>query len=181
MSTKAQAFQTLLSGLSFDGVPASGYVVYFVTSGTGPSIASLKSIYLDENKSTPAANPYTLDADGRAEIYLDGVYDIVVKPAVGGTVKALWNVRVNVDVLAGLNVDRRDATAGDVNIAVVAANDASATTLCIGKTLTDTSANSVIITPASGTIGGLASWPINNSGEYALLIPIPADNDYLVK
>lgn len=181
MSTKAQVFQTLLAGLAFEGVPASGYVAYFVTSGTGPSIATLKSIYLDENKSTPAANPYTLDSDGRAELYLDGAYDVVIKTAVGGTVKALWNVRVNVDVLAGLNVDRRDASAGNVPVSIVAANDAAATVLCIGKKLTDTSANSVVITPATGTIGGLASWSVSNGGEYALLIPIPADNDYLVK
>lgn len=182
MSNKAQAFNVLLAGIDFGAVPASGYVVYFVTAGTGPSIASLKTIWLDINKAQTASNPYTLDADGRAELYLDGIYDIIVKTAVGGTIVAAWeSVNTQVDVLSGLNVDRRDASSGDVAVSIVAANNANATVLCIGKILTDVSANAVTITPASGTIGGLASWSITNSGEYALLIPIAADNDYLVK
>lgn len=182
MSTKAQIFQTLLAGLYFGGVPASGYVAYFVTPGTAPAITSLKTIYLDSNKTTPAANPYTLDSDGRAELFLDGNYDVIIKTAVGGTVKATWeNVLVATDVLSGLNVDARDATAGDVNVSVVAANDPDAVVRTIGKRISDVSANSVIITPTGGTISGLASWPINTSGTYIQITPIPADNDYLVK
>ena len=182
MSTKAQIFQTLLAGLNFSGNPAPGYAAYFVNPGTGPAVNSLKSIYLDSNKTTPAANPYTLDSDGRAELFLDGNYDVVIKTAVGGAVKAVWeNVAVAPDVLTGLNVDRRDATAGDVNVSVVAANDPDAIVRVIGKSNSDVSANNVIITPAAGTISGLASWSISTTGTYALLIPIPADNDYLVK
>lgn len=181
MSTRAQICQTLLAGLEFGGVTASGYVAYFVTAGTGPSIASLKTIYLDEGKASPAANPYTLDADGRAVLYLDGSYDVVIKTAVGGAVKATWQVRLVPDILAGMNVDSRDATAGDVNVAIVAANDAAAAVQYIGKSLLDVSGNKVIVTPASGTIDGLATYEMGNSGEYKLLIPVAADNNYSVK
>lgn len=181
MSTKAQILQALLSGLSFDGVVASGYLAYFVDAGSAPSISSLKSVYLDANKSTPAANPYTLDTNGQAEIYLDGNYDIIIKTAVAGTIKATWNVQLSSDGVAAFNIDSRDASAGDVAVSVVAANNAEAVVITIGKTRSDVSANSVIITPSSGTIGGLTSWEISTAGEYATLIPIPEENDYLVK
>lgn len=183
MSAKAQVFQTLLAGLSYSGVTASGYVVYFVDAGTAPSIASLKTIYLDQNKAQTAANPYTLDANGRAELYLDGIYDVIVMDAVGGTVKDTWlSVQTSFPTaLESITVDRRNAGSGTVNVSIVAANDATATVLYIGKALADTSANSVVITPTTGTIGGLPQWTISNAGEYALLIPVATDNDYSVK
>lgn len=182
MSTKAQIFQALLSGLSFGGVVANGYKVYFCTPGTAPAITSLKTIYLDAGKTTTAANPYTLDSDGRAELFLDGNYDVVVKTAVGGTVKASWeNVAIAPDALTSFNVDVRSTAAGDVNIAVLAGNDADAYVRCIRKSVSDTDANYVILTPAAGTIMGLPEWRFNVAGESAWLIPIAADNDYLVK
>jgi hypothetical protein len=181
MSTKAQIFQALLAGLRFDGVTASSYVVYFVPAGSAPSINTLQGIWLDANKTTPADNPYSLDANGQAELYLDGNYDVIIKTEVGGVVKATWNVQLTSDGLSTFNVDSRDASAGDVNVSVVAANDPDAVVVTIGKTKSDNSANFVIITPASGTIGGQATWSIGVGGEYAMLIPIPEENDYLVK
>lgn len=84
-ASKAQVFQTLLSGLRFDGSTLSGGKVYFYSPGT----TTAKAVYTTRAKTVQAANPYTLDSNGQATVYGDGVYDIKVTTS-GGTQKAYW-------------------------------------------------------------------------------------------
>jgi hypothetical protein len=113
---KAMSFQTLLSGLRFDGVTANGYKVHFYTPGT----TTAKAVYIDRNKATQAANPYTLNTDGRAELFGDGLYDVVIKtPA--GAIKATWE-----------NVMLRDPSGYVYNVADYASLQAAVT--AIGST-----------------------------------------------
>lgn len=87
MATKAMIFGPALSGLRFDGAAASGYYLYFYEPGT----TTLRAVYTTRNKTAQAANPFgPLDANGQGEVFLDGVYDIVVKSTLGGTTKATW-------------------------------------------------------------------------------------------
>lgn len=84
-ASKAQVFEALLSGLRFDGSTLSGGKVYFYSPGT----TTAKAVYTTRAKTVEAANPYTLDSNGQATVYGDGVYDIKVTTS-GGTQKAYW-------------------------------------------------------------------------------------------
>ena len=85
MGTKAQIFEALLSSQRASGVTLSGGKVYFYTPGT----TSLKTVYSDRNK-TIAANPFTLDSNGQARLYGDGLYDIQVKNSTLSVSLPLW-------------------------------------------------------------------------------------------
>jgi len=86
MATNAQIFNALLASQRASGVTLSGGKVYFYEPGT----TNLKTIWLNRNKSTPAGNPYTLDSNGQAQIYGDGLYDIQVKNATESVSLPLW-------------------------------------------------------------------------------------------
>lgn len=125
MAQKAQIFQTLLAGLRFDGADLAGGKVYFYSPGT----TTFKSIYIDRDKTTEAANPYTLNTNGQARIYGDGVYDIKVTTATG-VEKAYWyNVSMVDPVAYGV-----DATAYSSLAAAVAAIGATNVELNISDT-----------------------------------------------
>jgi len=83
MGTYAKVFETLLTSQRASGVTLSGGKVHFYVPG---SVTTYKAIYADRGKQTPAANPYTLSADGTASIYGDGLYDVILKTAAGATV-----------------------------------------------------------------------------------------------
>lgn len=59
----------------------SGGKVYAYAAGT----LTPKTIYLDRGKTSVAANPYTLDSNGTAQLFGDGLYKIVVKDSAGVT------------------------------------------------------------------------------------------------
>lgn len=117
MASKAKQFDALWSGiLDDDGLPLSGGKVYTYAAGTTTN----KDTYTNRDKTPPvAANPITLDAYGRAEVYGDGLYNIVVKDSVGNT---LWDMD-NVEIIAtnanlyleGDNLTS-SSTNGDINI-----------------------------------------------------------------
>jgi hypothetical protein len=110
MATKAQIFFPALSGLRFDGAALALGLVYFYEPGTTTD----RAVYTNRNKSSTAANPYTLDANGQAEIFLDGVYDILVKTAAGVT-KATWEGCEGSSTDSALNVlEEVDTSDGDV-------------------------------------------------------------------
>jgi hypothetical protein len=72
------------------GSLAGGKVYFFSAGGSTP-----KDVYLDINKTAPAAaNPYTLDANGTALLYGDGLYRIVINTAAGATVFDRDNIRL---------------------------------------------------------------------------------------
>lgn len=81
MAVKAQNISFLLSQVRTSTTSLVGGKVYaYASGGTTP-----KSIWLDRDKQTLAANPYTLDANGTAQIYADGIYRIVIKDSAGVT------------------------------------------------------------------------------------------------
>lgn len=86
MSSKAQIFEALLSSQRALGITLAGGKVYFYIPGT----TTLKTIYTTRAKTTPAANPCTLDANGQARIYGDGLYDVQVTDSTGSVSLPLW-------------------------------------------------------------------------------------------
>jgi hypothetical protein len=78
----AKNIEFLLSQVRQASGPLTGGKVYAYASGTDTP----KTIWLDRNKVTAAANPYTLDANGTAQLFGDGLYRIVIKTSAGVTV-----------------------------------------------------------------------------------------------
>lgn len=71
----ARVIETLLAGLTdSSGSPLSGGKVYTKEAGTSTD----KATYTDIDKTTPAANPIVLDANGRAQIFAEGAYKLIV-------------------------------------------------------------------------------------------------------
>jgi hypothetical protein len=79
MSNKAQQVEFLLS----ENPEAVLGSATFYAAGTD----TLKTIWLDRDKGSTAANPYTLDANGCSGVplFADGIYKVVVKDAAGAT------------------------------------------------------------------------------------------------
>ncbi len=79
---KAQQVDFLLSQVrNSTGSLASGTVTFYAAGTT-----TLKTIWTDRDQATPAANPYTLDANGTAQIYASGLYKVLIKNAAGTTI-----------------------------------------------------------------------------------------------
>lgn len=96
MATKAQIFFPALSGLRFDGTTLASGRLFFFEPGT----TTQRTVYANRNKTVQAttyseaadgSGPFyvQLDANGQTEVFLDGVYDVVVKTSVSAT-KATW-------------------------------------------------------------------------------------------
>lgn len=80
-ASKGAPFDFLLSQVRTTAGSAAGGTVTFYEAGT----STKKTVWLDRNKATVAANPYTLDANGTAQLYGDGLYRIVIKSVTGAT------------------------------------------------------------------------------------------------
>jgi len=80
---KGSVIQFLLSQVRTSTEALIGGKVYFYQPGT-TSTTGIK-IWLDEEATSAANNPYTLDADATAQIYASGKYRIVIKDALGVT------------------------------------------------------------------------------------------------
>ena len=96
MATKAQIFFPALSGLRFDGASLASGQVFFYEPGTTTQRLTWANRNKTVQSTTYSENPdetgpfyVRLDANGQAEIFLDGVYDVVVKSSAGVT-KATW-------------------------------------------------------------------------------------------
>ena len=74
------------------GSLAGGTITFYASGMTTP-----KTIWLDRSKASAAANPYTLDADGTAQLYAEGSYKIVIKNAAGATIYTRDNLYFNYD------------------------------------------------------------------------------------
>lgn len=77
----ATSINFLLSQVRASGTVLAGGKVYFYAAGT----STPKTVWLNRSKQTAAANPYTLDANGTAQLYGDGIYRIVIKDTAGVT------------------------------------------------------------------------------------------------
>lgn len=73
-----------------EGTPLVGGKVYTYAAGT----SSPKASYTDALTYTPNANPVVLDANGEADIFLDGAYKIVLKDSDDVTQWTLDNIRL---------------------------------------------------------------------------------------
>jgi len=60
---------------SYQGSLAGGSITFYSPGVT----TAIVPIYLDVDLTQPAANPYTLSADGTAELFANGTYRIIVK------------------------------------------------------------------------------------------------------
>jgi hypothetical protein len=72
----------LLAGILDSGIPLASGKVYTYEAGT----TTAKTCWTDKDKTTAAANPIVLDADGRAEVYADGCYKFIIKTSADVTV-----------------------------------------------------------------------------------------------
>lgn len=90
MGTKSLAIYPIcFPGLHDDeGLPLSGGKAYFYDAGT----TTPKDVYTDRDKSSIASQPVILDTYGRAEIYGDGLYKVLITDAADATVYDLDNV-----------------------------------------------------------------------------------------
>jgi hypothetical protein len=80
---KGSVIQFLLSQVRTSTEALIGGKVYFYSPGT-TSTAGVE-IWLDDEATSAASNPYTLDADGTAQLYASGKYDVLIKDAAGIT------------------------------------------------------------------------------------------------
>lgn len=85
---RARQIDFLLNGVRDNsGNPlAAGTVDFYEVGTTTP-----KDVWTTQLKAVAASNPYTLDAYGRATLYADGLYRIVIKNSGGSTIQDLDN------------------------------------------------------------------------------------------
>jgi hypothetical protein len=76
-ASTARQVDFLAAGIEKDGDPCSGCKVYTYETGT----TTAKATYLDRNKAGSQTNPVILDSEGRAEVFADGLYKMVIKNA----------------------------------------------------------------------------------------------------
>lgn len=170
MGNRGNIFSVLLSGLrDTSGVSLSGGTVYFYAPGT----VIAKSVYTDDDL-TNAVNSVELDANGQAEIYGRGLYDVVVKDA-DDAVLYSWesvflgkDVFVSTSVIADYNATADDSlilvdtTAG--NITVTLPDPATMQQAPYIVKITD-DVNTVTISRTGTTINGDANYVISAQWE----------------
>lgn len=124
-----------------NGSPLSGGKIYTYSAGT----TTPKDTYTDSTGSTPNSNPVVLDSAGRAVIWLNGAYKIVVKDSSDVVVWTTDNVTSG-------------TTAGDMTAAIY--DPATVNEQLVGLTATQTISNKTI-TNSAATLTSL------NSGQLA--------------
>lgn len=71
-----------------NGVPLAGGVLYFYAAGT----TNPKAVYADSGETTSLGTSVTLDSSGRAKIWLDGYYKVVLNDSLGNLIWTEDNV-----------------------------------------------------------------------------------------
>lgn len=148
-SFAATQFDFLLSQVRTSTTSLAAGKVYFYSPGT----TTAKAVYLDRNAGTQAANPYTLDSNGTAQVYGSGIYRVVIKDSAGVTKFDRDNIIMSGD---DGTLNPVDATAGNQTFTMPATG---IVTVC----KTDATANTVTITPPVGTT--LVLDPLSVYGE----------------
>ena len=166
MSSKAQIFQTLLTSQRASGVTLAAGKAYFYTPGT----TTLKTIYADRNKATPAANPYTLSADGTAMLYGDGLYDVKITTSTG-VQKALWEDVSLIDILTA-GVERQSGDFTSLNDAITSIGS-TPSTLNINTASFPVTANATIPSTLSVTFTYPGTLAIGAYTVTGLKNPLP--------
>jgi len=116
------------------GDPLSGGLVNTYVSGTTTAKNSYPTQDDAAAQTNANANPVVLDSNGRAQIWLDGVYKVVVTDSAGSTIQTVdeYGLVTDADVydkqyLQGLEVTLDTDTAHDVNVTAGEARDVSDT------------------------------------------------------
>lgn len=98
MATKAKSVDFLFGAIIHNGEALSGGKIFHYDPGT----TDVKTIWTDRDKVTPAAQPVILDANGRTEIYGDGLYRIIIKDANDVTIADMDNMEYLDDTAAAI-------------------------------------------------------------------------------
>jgi hypothetical protein len=118
MATKAQILFPALSGLRYDGAALALGRLYFYEPGT----TTLRTVWANRNKTVVATMVsdgaggfyIELDANAQTKVFLDGIYDVLVKSAAGVT-KDTWPGYEGSSTDSALNaLIEVDTSAGDV-------------------------------------------------------------------
>ena len=164
-ATSAQSISFLLSQVRNASGPLSGGKVYFYAAGT----TTPKTVWVDRGKATPAANPYTLDSLGTAQLYGDGVYHIVIKTSTLVTVYDRDYIAIK--DASSLAYDVADYASLAAACAALNGTGASLQ-YSTDQTLTDNLTTGVTLVPVNGAIitvtagktltyqGPTAHWPV---------------------
>ena len=144
---------------NFSGSLAGGAIAFY-SAGT----TTLKKVYLDRDIQNEAANPYTLTADGTAELFALGLYRITVKDSTGVLCYDFDDVEI-------LPVGTQDVAAGSTHIvyAVTTADVSHVLTPSYNQYITRTG-DSLYMVSISLPIGytfatGVAEYVLYNDGE----------------
>jgi|GEM_PF-6439785 len=171
MATRARHFEAALAGFRDNsGNSLNGGKLQFYIPGT----SSTKNAYTDRDKTEPVTE-VTLDANGRAEVYGDGWYDIKLldsEDVVLATFEYVYLQRTSyttetktADFTATTDVDSYlvDTTSGNVTVTMPAASDMTYP-ITVAKKTDDT--NTVTIAPAGAeTIDGGPSYTMSVQSE----------------
>jgi hypothetical protein len=79
-ASTARQVDFLAAGIEKDGDPCTGCKVYTYETGT----TTAKATYTNRAKGSEQTNPIVLDSEGRAEVFADGLYKMVIKTAADG-------------------------------------------------------------------------------------------------
>lgn len=125
-ASKATNIEFLLSQVRNSVGNLAGGTVTVAAAGDATSTPI--TIWLDRNKATPAANPYTLDANGTAQLYADGLIKVVLKNAAGTTVYTRDNLNY-VDFQTSGAYQALDSDYASLNAAITAIGSTPTTLL----------------------------------------------------
>lgn len=143
-ASTAKQVDFLQAGLEQSGNALSGGKVYTYESGT----TTAKECYLDRAKASPATNPVVLDTEGRATVFCDGIYKMVVKSSLDVTL-------ITMDGLDYGNTGLQVTALSSYEGLEEAVNDIGATKTVLMIDTTDT-LNSNITVPANITLAAFA-------------------------
>src|SRR6185369_13464002 len=165
------------------GAPLAGGKLYTAQPGTvaGPAQSFPKATYTDATGNVQNANPVVLDSAGQANVWLSGSYSMALYDAAGILVRATDGVAGSGGGASADSVTYiyADATSGQYNANILAANNPAAPGVYeISKI--DASGNSVVITPATGTVLGAASVSLTKQGEGIRLKRYTTGNNWMV-
>lgn len=165
------------------GQPLVGGMLYTAQPGTvaGPGQSFPKPTYTDSTGATSNSNPVYLDASGRADVWLDGLYSMALYAADGTLVYSADNVGLSTSVMfSGASTVMQvfaDASDAIYNAEILAANDDNAP-MYYEIFKIDDSANAVSISPSSGTVAGLSELQLTTKGECAKLTKNANENNW---
>lgn len=143
----------LLSQVRYASGTLAGGKAYFYEAGTTTN----KAVYTDIGLTTPAANPYTLDANGTALLYGNGTYRVVIKTSALATVYDRDNVRFE-DILGGITGNGTGNITGYDNLTIT--GKATIPTLVVTTLDNITTAN---VTTANITTGNITNLVVTDN------------------